>query len=808
MAAKVEPANGRLTFGEIGRVAHGRLRPAAIAVRGDRLSGLVSCSALALALLGGVIAEPVHAQSTTGAAGAAASDSTSAVGSNDIIVTAQKRSETVQQTPLSISAYSGAELTSRGINTIEQVGAITPGVSERSSGPGQTEFEMRGIASSGGQSPTVGFYLDEIPLTPPADAQLGKVVIDPDLYDLNRVEILRGPQGTLYGAGSMGGTIKVITNQPDLSRFYGSVDATLSGTQGGGTNYGGDVMLNVPLVSDRVALRVIGTDKYVDGWIDRIILSPFPLETNGGDTRGDVTAAPIEKVYPNVNNERLRGVRSSLLVKLGDNFTLTPGVFYQKINQNGLSYADVPPGVGSEAHYQPYDVAEPYSDQFTLYSLTAKYSLPAFDITSATGYYLRTTSMDEDSTEATRNFLDTVIGIPDVSFADVGPFVTYATDHSRQFTEELRLTSNGPGRFQWLLGGFYQNFRSTDAVFTNTPGPIVEQIFGVPSLFDINAVTDFKQYAIFGEASYRIAQHLKFTAGLRYFSYKTHEQLAESGGLPNGSLIPSLFNLPSSDHGFNPKFNLSYTPTRDLTLYAQAARGFRPGSGNNPPPTGCPQDQPLQYNPDSLWSYELGEKAQLFGSRLTINGDVYYEDWSGIQQSVSQPCGSSYTANAGTAHVYGSEIEITAKIARHVTLSNSTGYTHARIVKGVAGGTFYAGERVQDVPAWTNATTLSFDQPLDDKSRLIASIVNAYVGSMTDVSYDINRVPSHDFQNMRTGIERNGLKLELFVDNVTNKRVIIGNTNALSFNVATFNRVSTNQPRTFGIRLSYQFGDY
>ena len=190
---------------------------------------------------------------------------------------------------------------------------------------GQTEFEMRGMNSLGGFSPTVGFYVDDAPLTAPAQAAQGKVVIDPDLYDLNRVEVLRGPQGTLYGSGSMGGTIKLVTNAPQLNQFGASVAAKVSDTNAAGVNWGGSGMVNLPLVQDVAALRIVGTDKYNSGWIDRVVLNPFPLETNGGLSRGNVLAAPVAQRVSDVNWERLAGGRISLLVKLGDNLTITPG---------------------------------------------------------------------------------------------------------------------------------------------------------------------------------------------------------------------------------------------------------------------------------------------------------------------------------------------------------------------------------------------------------------------------------------------------------------------------------------------------
>lgn len=724
---------------------------------------------------------------------------------NEIIVTATKRSETVQATPLSITAYSGADLTAAGTTSIAQIGYETPGVSERNSGPGQTEFEMRGIASSGGQSPTVGFYLDETPLTPPTDAVLGKVVVDPNLYDLERVEVLRGPQGTLYGAGSMGGTIKLITNPPDPRAFASSVNVKLSDTDGGGFNYGGSAMLNMPLVSDKVAVRLVGTDTYTDGWIDRVVLSPFPLETNGGLTRGNVTNAPVLHDYKDVNDEKLQGIRASVLVKATDNLTITPSIFYQKITQAGLSYADDPPGVSYEAHYQPYDIPEPYSDAFTLYSLVVKNRFTGFDLTSATSEYVRHTSLSQDSAEPTQDFFETVIGIPDVPYSAVGPFVSTALDDSRQFTEEVRLTSDSTGPFQWLIGGFYQDFNTIDDVYSNTPGPIAVEVLGVPSLYDIGIGTNFKQYAGFGEASYKFWHGLQLTAGLRYYSYRSHEVLSESGGLPNGSLIPTIFDLPAAASGESPKINLSYLPSDDLTLYVQAVKGFRPGGGNTPPPFACPNN-PLQYSPDSLWSYEGGEKARLFGDRVVANSAVYYERWSGIQQSVAETCGASYTANAGTADVYGGEFELMAHLTDHLMLRNSAGYTHARIVQSVPGGTFFVGEQVQDVPTWTNSTSIELRQPVSDGYDLIARASNVFVGSMTDVSYAINQVPSHDIINLRVGLNTARADIALFLDNAANTRAILGNTNAVSFNVGTFNRVTTNQPRTVGLDINYYFG--
>jgi iron complex outermembrane receptor protein len=262
---------------------------------GDAMK-LILCLGLTSVLLWNTSARAVTAT-------AAASDDS---GLEEITVTAEKYNSTIQNTPISMSALSGEQLTAAGIDAIEDVIREIPGLSMRSAGPGFTEIEARGLASNGGAAPTVGFYLDEVPLSPPALSQSGKIVIDPDLYDLNRVEVLRGPQGTLYGSGSMGGTVKLVTNQPKLGTFEGSVQGTLSDTQGGSGNGGGSFMLNIP-IGDTLALRVVGTDTYRSGWLDRIVVSPFPQDLPAGGTiaRGNVLAGPITDVAHNVNTESL-----------------------------------------------------------------------------------------------------------------------------------------------------------------------------------------------------------------------------------------------------------------------------------------------------------------------------------------------------------------------------------------------------------------------------------------------------------------------------------------------------------------------
>src|ERR1700722_3382123 len=324
----------------------------------------------------------------------------------EIVVTAQKRESTVQTTPISITALSGQDLADAGITDITSVVQSVPGVSMRTSGPGQTELEMRGMTSAGGNSSTVGFYLDDTPLTAPASAQNGKVVIDPNLYDLNRIEVLRGPQGPLYGAGSMGGTTRLIPNAPDPTAFDASGEVIFSHTDGGNSlNHTENAMVNLPL-SDTIALRIVGSQEFLSGWIDRKVIAypDFPLPN--GATRGNVAAAPVAQDFHDVNDENLRSMRASLLWNVTDRLTIQPAFMFQEVTQAGLGLIDSNPG--TLANYQPYDAAEPFEDRIDIGSLNVKYHFDFADLTSTTSGWNRDENLRQDGTEE----LATVLGTP------------------------------------------------------------------------------------------------------------------------------------------------------------------------------------------------------------------------------------------------------------------------------------------------------------------------------------------------------------------------------------------------------------
>ncbi|HZO21646.1 MAG TPA: TonB-dependent receptor [Steroidobacteraceae bacterium] len=721
----------------------------------------------------------------------------------EVVVTAEKREATVQDTPISITAITGADLQARGVSDLVSVAQQVPGVSFKTSGPGQTELEMRGLTSTGGESPTVGFYLDETSLTPPAMAQNGKVVIDPNLFDLNRVEVLRGPQGTLYGAGSMGGTIKLVTNTPDPRQLGANVELIGSGTDGGGFNHTENGMLNLPLVQDYAAVRLVLTDKHISGWIDRDVLFPFPTEVDNSTQRGNVAAAPVVQRFSESNSEELKGGRVSLLVQPSERLSVTAGFLYQRITQDGPNTIDVPPG--NEVHYQPFDVSEPFKDTFNLGDLTIKYDFDSFQVVSASSTWTRQENQTQDISEAMQDYIGGFLGPPaNFSFytADggLGPGSISEDDYTRQVSEELRVASTGNTALQWLLGGYYSSFHATSHVFSFYDG--FAPLFGTNNLADNHRLLDIDQYALFGEVSYLLPANLKATAGARYFLYHSDSATSVSGISANGTSA-TLFG-GAQNSGATPKLSLAYLPDERTNLYATIAKGFRPGGPNSPIPPPC-TPAPKQFGPDSVWSYEMGEKLKMLDSRLSLNSDVYYEDWSNLQQQVAPGCGYKFTTNAGKARVYGAEMEAAVVIVPGLLFTQNFGYTHATNATTVKEAGVTSGDRLLDVPEVTANTSLTYRHLLVNNLNLMMRVNNSYIDSIQDITFTRNTLPSYDLTDARIGIESDRWSVAAFVDNLANKKALLSDTGALSANISILNRVATNQPRTIGADLTYRF---
>lgn len=741
----------------------------------------------------------------------------------EVVVTAEKRESTVQTTPFSITAFTGEQLQSEGITSVEAVAGQTPGISMRTSGPGQTELEMRGMASSGGSSPTVGFYLGETPLTPPAASLNGKVVIDPDLFDLNRVEVLRGPQGTLYGAGSMGGTIKLIPNQPNLTNFGGDVEAILSDTDGGGINNGVNAMLNLPIIDDKLALRIVETDKHTDGWIDRIVVSPFPeptspcaaysAGTNVGCVRGDVLSAPHTADIHNVNWHLSQSTRLDALAKPTDALTIDALFMYQRITAGGYDEYDDPPGpTPILAHYQPFDTREPFSDTFRLGSLTIGYDFEWATLTSNTSAWSREEKQSQDISEALRSNFEVFYGV-DI----LAPILFTEDDISRQISEEIRLASNNGGPLSWIGGLFYSQLKSIFWDTNQAPAFAPASVGGSAAnpdgiVYDAYNPYHVKQYAVFGEGSYLFTPNWKLTTGLRWFRYSSDVDEQQEGNLTaSGNATPTLASFSTSASGFNPKVSLGWLPSEDLTVYTSASKGFRPGGINQPLPPFC-QAKEETYGPDSIWDYEIGEKARLLDRRIMLNADFFYIRWSNVQQLINQACGYALTTVAGNAVSYGPELELSARVTPELTLSINGAYTTAHLTSvsalasQVSTTPLAPGTRILNIPKYTESTSLTYTRPVVGDYSAVFRLSNSLVGPVEDTSFTYTNLPSYDLVSGRIGMKSDRLSGYLFVDNLTNRVAALStNTTTFSWIVPSITRVSTNQPRTLGIDLNYRF---
>jgi iron complex outermembrane recepter protein len=774
-----------------------------------------------------LVAATVLAQLAAAAPAAATSESAgNDTGLAEITVTAEKYKSTIQDTPISLSAMSGDQLAAAGITTIETLAHDVPGLSMRSAGPGLTEYEARGLASNGGAAPTVGFYLDEIPLSPPALSQSGKVVIDPNLYDVERVEVLRGPQGTLYGSGSMGGTIKVITNKPKLDTFEGSVQGTLSDTQGGGGNYGGNLMLNLPF-GNVFALRVVASDLYRSGWIDLVTLNPFPISL-ASSSYGSLTNAPVQSVIRNANDERLSSGRAALLFQPSDDLSVTATALTQHMAMGGYDLLDSTPTSASpgpiyDAHYEAFPFRESVHDDIHIYGLTVNANLGFADLTSATSYFDRLGWQTQDASASiywSNHGSTPLVAVP---YSEVDP--------SRQFTQEFRLTSHDIGALHWVGGVFYSSLHSVWQEESSNPA-VASATTPDGSYFTSYNPYMVKQTALFADGSYKITDQWKLAAGVRWYTYKSQQDEFSWGvdaPYPSPAVAPTLITR-ASDRGFNPRVNLSYEPNKDLNLYATVSKGFRPGGANQildtAPPVNC-QAGSLTFGPDSAWNYEVGEKAKAFGNWLTVNSDVYYIKWTGVQQVLTLPCGYQYYNNAGDGRAFGPELEINAKLSDSWTVSFSGAYTDAKLTNPNASYTSFlttvalqpngvtppcasasnCSVPIMNVVKDTASLTLTYSTEVMSGYQLTASAADYYTGTSHDVAYYFDyHLPSYSISTARVILAHANWSANLFIDNLTNKVALeSANNTSFQFNIPQVVRYSTNQPRTFGTQINYKF---
>jgi len=718
---------------------------------------------------------------------------------------------------------SGEQLQAEGISRLQDLSFQTPGIAVKPFSPGDTEFEMRGLPSTGGSSATIGLYLNDIPMAAAANSYQGKGVIDPDLYDLQRVEVLRGPQGTLYGAGSMGGTVRVITAPPVLGKFEGSSQTEVSYTEHGGANFGQSAMINLPVSGDTLAVRLVGTIQYNDGWIDHITVNPFP-DGPGGTcgwaicTRGNVTAAPVVADNKNSNWERLAGGRASVLFKPTDDLTISGLFMYQGLHLGSFFQVDNAGGVSVDQlqHYTFFNYGSPLEDTFRVGSLNIDYDFGFARLTSATSTWNHTTWWQAETSEPAYNVLTTFFNDPQKLL-----ILTYNQDAVKQTSEELRLASEGNGPLQWVVGAFYSNFDSTPSFLNGNPGQAKDSVGGAaanPQGIAFQAYNPYHvdQYAVFAEASYYFTPQLKGTVGARGYKYESRLN-SEIAGIfgPSGNATPAYSNASKDASGVSPKVNLSYEPSSTLTVYAEIAKGFRPGGINYPPPANlCPSTK-VTYDSDYTWNYEIGEKSRLLDGRLSINADVYYIRWSNAQQLLSLPCTYVFSTNAGNAVSYGPELEIAAKITPQLSFTFSGAYNTSHLTSidpAYVGSTIGSTETLTpgtpslNVPRYNLAEALEYRMPVADGMNASLRVSATTTGPLYDLNYYVEHLPPFTIGDIRLGLAGKRWDGYLFVHNFTNKiaELTISTLEYFGPTPSTeYPAVTT--PRTTGFQFNYHF---
>lgn len=737
-------------------------------------------------------------------------------GLEEIVVTAQKREQKLQDVPMAVTAVSGAQLEQQGITQFQDLLRSVPGVSFAGTEPGQSRYAIRGVSTEA-SSPTVGVYLDDISLVSISTGFAG--AIDPAFFDFERVEVLKGPQGTLYGGSAMGGAIKYVSRQPVIDDTSFSTAAGLATTRDGELSYEAEGVANIPLVAEQLALRGGVSYRRTGGYVDNVRNGETEVWTRS-------TMQPPAAIEPtrystlsafgrDDSNERDQlAVRLSAKYTPTDALTVVPAVFYQKSEKDGTDsfFTNLP---DYEASYR---FAQPTKDEAGIYSLTVTHDFEGATLTSISAFVDREVNWDRDYSLFIGNLA-----------APFFPFDSFNTSDTttETFTQELRLSGAAfSGRLQWVGGLYYADQEDRLLQLVTTAGAGVPFGLGTDVTYFGDQRTDSRQYAAFGELTYEIVPSVDVTLGLRYFEA---EQTVDGqfDGIFNGG-ASSVDNKKSKEDGFTPKVSLTWRATPDNLLYTTASKGFRQGGPNrfNTNSPLCAPDferlgidrVPDSFRPDTLWTYEVGSKNQVLDRRATVNAAVYYTDWSKIQQQVNLPtCGFQFIGNVGAAEIKGVELAVEAAITDGLTLGGTASYTDAEITESAPGVSAQVGQSVLDTPEWMGNVYGDYKFPLSatmdatlraeyqyrgsslrqfDRTMLVSypDLTTANVANMTQIQ------DSYDIVNMNFTVFRDNWQYRLYINNLLDESPYLDFSRTSGESSAT-----TLRPRTVGVGARVNF---
>jgi outer membrane receptor protein involved in Fe transport len=709
------------------------------------------------------------------------------LGLTEIIVTAAKTGNiSAQSAPFTIQAIGEDEITRGQMQGFDDYSKLVPGLSALNKGPDQTQIMIRGItagrvshAEPQNQS-TSGLYVDEMPVSDNAFNP------DLDLFDVNRIEVLKGPQGTLYGAGAMSGAIRVITNEVDLTKVSGAASTSGASIDHGGASYAAHGLINAPLIDDVLGIRASAYYDHQGGFLTNVL-------TGRSDYNSYTTSGG-----------RLKG-----LWRVNDQFDVRANVIYQDLTANGRPQVFDPgdPAVTASAApgekfsvTNPYETVkftpDPFEDKFVLANLLAEYRFGGIKFVSSTSLLNRQFDNLLDDTYRTRLHFGATQA--DGVTPLVSPFVN--DSNVNDIAQELRLSQKLNSGPSWLAGLYFERHDVHFKQSVVTPGlDALAVSFGLPpasgfgaqanSEFDGNEVDRQRQYAAFGELTIPLAAQWDFIAGWRAFRYQQDSTLRYAGIANDG--ITSK-DTSTSENGNTPKAQLTYRPTTDATVYLQAAKGFRLGGVTEPIPlagvfgTNCGKDLsavgltsiPDTFQSDHLWSFELGAKTAWLDRRLVINAAIFDIEWSNIQTNVFLPCGFITVVNAGKVRSRGGEVEVSWAATHSLTVGAAASYTDATLVEKTLQFTARTGDRVPNVPKVSANASAEFRRPFATAGRsFFARAVVSYIGDSHTEFQSLSTarlVPASADVDASVGVSIDDWDLSLFAKNLTNRFIVTG----------------------------------
>lgn len=705
------------------------------------------------------------------------------VGFEEIVVTAQKVEERLRDIPMSITAITAQDLRMLEATQFLDFASTVPSLSFTTNGVGQTQINLRGITSGYNVSPTVGVYVDDVPYGSSASfAASAQLTLDMGLFDMNRIEILRGPQGTLYGASTMGGLLKYVTNAPAVDAFGGGARANISGTRSGGISYDASSAVNLPLGDGEAALRLGGFYSHHGGYVDNLARGAWNVD------RADVS-----------------GGRVDLLLTPDDRSSIRLVAFAQDIDRDGSMATDVVGTTGRPVDgdlEQRRELAEPFEQRFRLLSATVNHRFDLATLTSISSYQQVRSAVRTDFSKV---YLPT-LGEPGpgASGADeAGAFSAFGVDMnvaSDKFTQEIRLAASGP-TLDWLVGGFYtvESSDQTQVLSAYEPDGKRSSIdfltFRMPS--------KYQEYAAFGNLTLHLTGRLDVIAGGRYaHNSQRQEQIA------SGRLIDAAPERSSTDSVATYLASIRYRVTDDVMPYLRFATGYRPGGPNAVlnDLDGRPLASPT-FNADRLTSYEAGIKFGRSDRRLRADLALYRIDWDDMQILATRN-GLGVTANAARASSQGLEFTVMAFPLRELMVVGAFGYTDATLSDDAPDLGGVAGESLPDTPRIS--ATLSTDYRFDLHGREARLGTTVRHVAERNASFDLNtgmpqyELPAYTFVDVRAGMTLGATSIKLYCKNVGDRRGQLSAMTGMALAGGPI-QVSMLQPRTFGLSVDVTF---